>query len=523
MNSKSLLKQIAFSGIRLLILLYLAVLVANYLNGRNFSDYLGKTMIKVHAEGKMGPDAALLSQLLLEKNYRTLQELLDRNYTIYALAITDCRTANDSCPGQQILFQTTPQLIPNEHLDAGSLDNYPYVMLRRPSSSILQLLQKEGGVPGHSGEIIGRVYAISTIPSFDEDYRQWLSDPFRDKELWRAYLKTMTGCLFAGLLVWLTMELLLKLRRIEVRNAQQREAELIKDADTYLNQLDEKGRQIEEQQQRSRRQFDLYIGRIRDLEQRLKDVVEYREIAETIIQDLEEENTRQSQEFKDQLERTVQEKKQLQGEVENYKRAVGREKVEASKALSSAIGTKTGTAFEQQMLTAISESPKGKNGEWRVITQFDVSGGNRGSRFVDCIVISKECLIVVEAKGYYGTIEAEGSVENSKWLCRGIGNRAVEIKGDWGDNPYHQVHDYVVNLMNMVKRHLPMISVFGVIVFPEKSDISSMSSKIGRFYRLTTADRLLSVLGQIEAEARRGNAFGKRPSPAEIEDVMRGK
>ncbi|WP_243371543.1 nuclease-related domain-containing protein [Geotalea sp. SG265] len=520
---KALLKQLAFSGIRLIVLLYLAVLAANYLNGRNFSDYLGRTMIKVHAEGKMGPDANQLSRLLLEKDTRTLQGLLDRNYNIYALVITDCRTGNDTCPGQNILFQTNPTLIPDEHIDAGSLDNFPYVLLRRQSSSILQLLRKEGGAAGHSGEIIGRVYSISTIPSFKEDYRNWLSDPFRDNELWRTYLKTMTGCLLASLFVWLVLELLLKLRRTEVRNARQREAELMRDVDNYLNQLDEKGRQIEEQQNLSNSQFATYIGRIRELEQRLQDVGEHRQVAEQIIRDLEEDNLRRSAELKGQLDRTRAEKEQLRTEVERYKRSVGRDRVEASNALSSAIGTRTGAAFEQQVIDRIVGSDKGKSGEWRLVTNFDVSGGQGGSRFVDCIVISKECLVVVEVKGYYGTIEAEGSVENSTWLCRGSNNRIVEIRGEGGDNPYHQVHDYVVNLMNLVKKRLPQLPVFGVIVFPEKSDISGIGTSIGRFYRITGADRLLSVLGQMEAEARRGHPFSKRPSLAEIEDVMRGK
>lgn len=521
--SKALLKQLAYSGIRLIIIIYLAVLTGNYLNSRNFSDYLGKTMIKVHAEARMGFDANLLSRLILERNYPLLQEQLDRNSSIFALVITDCKSAQDICSGERILFQTNPALIPNKAVLPQDLANYPYIILRRQSSSILQLLQKKVPGGGRSGEIIGRVYSISTIPSFKEDYRQWLADPFGDKELWRRYLETMAACLAGGFAVWLMLELFLKIRRIEVRNARQREAVLMRDVDTYLSQLDEKSRQIEGQQQLSNSQFATYIGRIRELEQRLQDVGEHRQVAEQIIRDLEEDNLRRASELKEQLERTRAEKEQLRTEVERYKRSVGRDRVEASKALSSAIGTRTGAAFEQQVIDSIVGSDKGKSGEWRIVTNFDVSGGQRGSRFTDCIVISKECLMIVEAKGYYGTIEAEGSVENSTWICRGSNNRTVEIKGEGGDNPYHQVHDYVVNLMNLVKKRLPQLPVFGVIVFPEKSDIGGLNSKIGRYYRVTTTDKILSVLGQMEAEARRSHPFSKRPSTAEIEDVMRGK
>ena len=59
--------------------------------------------------------------------------------------------------------------------------------------------------------------------------------------------------------------------------------------------------------------------------------------------------------------------------------------------------------------------------------------------------------------------------------------------------------------------------------FPEIADISKLESKIGKFYRITTIDHLLAVLEQIEAEARRDNAFSKRPTPEQIENLIRGK
>ena len=109
--SKTLLKQLTYSGIRLFIFLYFAILVANYLNGRNFSDYISKTMIKIHAEAKIGVDANALSKLFIEKNYGKLQELLDRNAAVYALFITDCTSAGQDCPSQKILFMTNPRLV----------------------------------------------------------------------------------------------------------------------------------------------------------------------------------------------------------------------------------------------------------------------------------------------------------------------------------------------------------------------------------------------------------------------------
>lgn len=522
MHSKALFKQACSSGARLCIFIYLSILAANYLNGRNFSDSFSKTMIKVHAEAKIGLDSNELSKLLIENNYAKLQELLDRNYSIYALVITDCITEQENCSGQKILFATNPKLIREKQIRVEDLINYPYLFLRRPSSSILQLLEQKEKKTARSGEIIGRVYSISTIPSFEEDYRSWLRDPFREIDLWRKYLVTMTSCLLGGVFVWLIVELFLKIRRIEQRNARQRENELIKDADTYFSQLEEKGSQIEEQERRSTRQFEAYIARIKELEQKLRNVDEYRDIAETIIKELEDEKELQSVIFRDQLEKTNLEKQRLQGEVEKYKKASGKDKQDASKALANAITPQTGNVLEQKVLTGILGSPKCLRGDWKAVNHFDVAVGKESSQFIDCIVITKECLIVLEVKNYFGVIEAEGYPENSKWLCRD-GNRVVTVKSDWGENPYHQVREYSMSLLNLVKRRLSQLPVYGVVVFPEITDISKLEVKIGKFYRITTIDHLPAVLEQIEAEARRDNAFSKRPTPEQIENLIRGK
>ena len=522
MHSKALFRQACYSGIRLGVFIYLSVLAANYLNGRNFSDYFSKTLIKVHAEAKIGIDSNELSRLLIDKKYAELQQLLDRNYRIYALAITDCLSEAENCNGQRILFATNPRLIWEKPIRVEELVNYPYFLLRRPSSSILQLLERKEGEASGAGEIIGRVYSISTIPTFGEDYRSWLRDPFRENELWRRYLETMAVCLLGGVSVWLIVELFLKIRRIEQRNARQRENELIKDADTYFRQLEEKVGQIEEQERRSARQFEAYIARIKELEQKLRNVDEYREIAETIIKELEDEKAHQSVIFRDQLEKTNQEKQRLQGEVEKYRKASGKEKEEASRALANAITFQTGNPLEQRVMSAILNTPKFQRGDWRAVNNFDVSVGRGGSRFIDCIVITRECLIVLEVKNYFGSIEAEGDPENSGWLCRD-GNRVVAVKSDWGENPYHQVHEYAMSLLNLVKRRLSQLPVYGVVVFPDITDISRLEGRIGKFYRITTVDRLIAVLEQIEAEARRDNAFTKRPSPEQVENLIRGK
>jgi len=517
------LKQSCYSLLRLSLLLYLAVLIAHYLNSKNYNDYFSRTLIKVHAESKMGVNPDELANLIIHKDYDRLQGLLDRNYSIYALVITDCRTEDETCPGQKILFSTNPRLIWKKELTAAELGKYPYLLLRRPSSSVLELLNGHRKGEGRPGEIIGRVYSISMIPSFSEDYRLWLSAPFRNDELWRKYLMTFTGCLLGGFFVWLVMELFLKIRRMERRNAEHRENALIQDANRYIGQLEKNETRLKEQERRSHNQMEASITRIRELETKLQGVEEYRKVAENVIRELEEGKSLQSEALRSELEKTEKEKQSLREEIERYRKASGRDKKEASKSLENVMNPQFANEFEQSIFGRIALCPKGQRGEWRVVTNFDVGAGKGNSGFIDCIVISKDCIIVLEAKNYLGAVTAEGDVENSRWMCAGSGNRGAEISCAWGLNPYHQVREYTMSLLNLTKRGRWQVPVYGVIVFPEKSDISGLEGKIGRFYRVIRENQLVGQLEQIEAETRRENRFGKRPSPEQIEDLIRGR
>jgi hypothetical protein len=333
----------------------------------------------------------------------------------------------------------------------------------------------------------------------------------------------MASCLLAGFFAWAIAELFLKIRRIELKNAEQRETELIKNADNYLGLLEEKEYQLKGQESRSQDQLEVYIGKVRDLEQKLQNVDEYRDIAETIIRELEEEKNAQSLHFRQELEKTDREKQNLQEEIEKYKKASKKEKDEASKNLADVIHPQFTNMFEKKVFSSLVKSSKHKKGDWIVLSNFDVATGRDSSQFVDCLVINRECLVVIEAKNYSGTISAEGGVENSRWLCMAGKHKTMEVKSAWGKNPYHQAREYSMSLLHMVQRSGWQLPVFGVVVFPGDADISSLEEKIGKYYRVTTIDHLVGLLEQIEAEARRENAFTKRPSPKQIEDLLIGR
>ncbi|RII25753.1 MAG: nuclease [Geobacter sp.] len=521
LSRKSIMRGL-YILVRLCICLYLAIMVAHYLNNRNYSDHIGRALVKIHAEGR-GFDVSQIAKLLLEGDRTKIQELIDRNASIFALVITDCTAEKGECSGEKILFATNPSLLRGGEIRPAELARYPYALLRRPSSSVLNILENEVKGGGGKGAIIGRVYSISTIPGFEEDYRLWMRDPFRNDDLSRRYLITMTTCLAGGIGAWLLVELFLKIRQIERKNARQREHDLLRDADLFLRQFEVKERQLEEEERRSRSQYEVYIGRIRELERKLQNVDDYRRSVETIIRELEDEKTQQSVTFREELERTNLQKQALQAEFEKYRKDPRKDRPGASTALEMAINPQFANSFEKKVFTAIMSSPTCRKGDWSVVTNFDVAIGKGGSQFVDCMVISRDCLIVVEAKNYSGRIVAEGDPENTAWLCNSNDGTTVEVKSSWGINPYHQVREYTMSLMNLVKRGRWKLSAYGVIVFPEGTDIEAMAEKIGKFYRVTTFDRLVGLLGNLDAEARRANTFTKRPSPEQIENLIRGK
>lgn len=509
--------------LRLILLLSLAVLLARFINSKNYAYYANKTLLKIHTDMKTPVTTRFLPEsiatLLSQNQTRGLQDELDKNYSIFAMVITDCRSVSYVCPDQKILFATSAHLLQKKLPRPDELINYPYILLRLPGPQI------KGDGKTVPAVIIGRLYTISTIPTnFEEDYREWLKDPFADYGPWNIYLSTMVYCLLGGVLLWAIMELFLKIRWIEQRSAAERERVLFMNADNYLRQLEEKGNQIAEQERSSSRQFEAFIRRIKELEGKLQHDKEQRSLAEAIIRSLENEQQQQQAKFREELDKTSQEKLALRAEVARYQRASGKEKAEASRTLANAISPQFTNLFEQKVFEAVAGTAKSESGAWLALSHLDVAVGKGGSQFIDCIVISKDCLMVIEAKNYSGVIAADGDVENTRWHSLVGSRRDAEVKSSWGTNPYHQVREYAMSLLTIINtRGRWPLPVYGVIVFPEGTDISGIGGRIGRFYRVTTADRLIGVMENIDVEARRDNAHSKRPTPRQVEDLILGR
>ncbi|MBI1921873.1 MAG: NERD domain-containing protein [Geobacter sp.] len=519
--------------LRLFVLLVLSVLLAGFINSKNYTSYFNKMMFRLHTDRRLTLEDTDMPEriagLLLRNDTARLQQILNGYSQIIALVVTDCISLDKLCPEQRILHSTNPALIWNKSIKVADLNRYPFVPLRQPLSPATKAMQERIRQinPLHpvGGKIIGRVYAVRTFPaSFAEDYKLWLRHPFEDNGPWRSYLATMVGCLASGFSVWLIMELFLKIRFMERQRARERELELMSRADTALTQLEEKETQLRAREQAASWQMESYIGRIRNLERQLRDKEEYREIAAGIIIELEEEKERQSELFRQEMGRTNLERQSLLDELKNYRLKSESERETATMALEKAIAPQFANVFEKMVHEAVTGSSKGRKGDWLALHHFDVALGEAGSQFVDCLVISRECLMVIEAKYYGGTLEAEGDVANTRWFSRNHGAKKSEIKSSWGDNPYHQVREYATTLFSLIRERSPWkLHAYGIIVFPAGADITAIGDKLGKYYRITTLDRLVATLDHIEAEARRENIHTRRPTPEQVEELIRGR
>ena len=180
--------------------------------------------------------------------------------------------------------------------------------------------------------------------------------------------------------------------------------------------------------------------------------------------------------------------------------------------------------FEQKIYETIQGSRQFQRGEWRLLNNFDVAPGRNYRQFTDFIVANGDALVILEAKYYVGTIESPGDFLNDIWISSSAQRKKIDCL--WGENPYHQVNEYAMSLMKVLKQRSPWtFQIFAVIVFPDEADISRIGEHLGKFYRVTTIGRLLPLLDAIFGEARRFQASKspKRPRPEQVEEMLRGR
>ena len=178
--------------------------------------------------------------------------------------------------------------------------------------------------------------------------------------------------------------------------------------------------------------------------------------------------------------------------------------------------------FERSVLGCLQSSLKCQADRWRVLHQFDVSQQRGVRRITDFIVIGQSCVFIVEAKYYLGKISAEGDVRNMPWTCQTTSGRKV-VKTPGGNNPYKQVTGYTDSMKGRVElaRAGGRIGVYGIVVFPEGADVTQINDEIGGHYRVTTLDRLIQVIQDLEtAFIQRSHQECSNLSPKQLEDLI---
>jgi hypothetical protein len=450
--------------------------------------------------------------------------VLDASFGLFGFAVTDCKTEQRSCPDQKVIYTSDPSLPWLRTPTMADLTSGSYAILRRPPK-INSASGKVDITAGVTGEIIGRLYVISNIPrSFEDDYLNWLTSPFSNKGAWRIYLRTTAAFFFGGLIISLVTELYLMARRKQNQALLQRERELRRSVDSYLKQLTEKDAQLTRIIRQSERQFEEYVKKIRALEQIVQNEGEYLELAEKIISELEDAQSENALHLEEELKKTREEIDRLQEKVEQFESSSELKRESSYKALEAAVRPQFSNNFEQKIFDTVSTVPQVQNGDWRIMSNFDVAPGRNYRQFTDFLIINQDALVILEAKYYVGLIDSPGDFLNDIWISSSTQRKKIDSL--WGENPYHQVNEYAKSLMKIVKQRSHLnFQIFGVIVFPDEADISKVGEHLGKFYRVTTVGKLSALLESIYAEARRFQAAKnpQRPKAGQVEDMLRGR
>jgi hypothetical protein len=519
--------------LRFAVLASIATIAAYPVFKHTYVTYFNRTVIKLHTLNISQLAAELtktFSYHLEVEDLISLQQELNAQFGLFGFVITDCTQLEQACPEQKILFTSSNELPWKKYPAEKDLDGHPFSILQGAAPLVpdrfvrgryVQEVDAEGNVVGR--QVLGRLYLISNLPhDFDEDFLNWLTQPFRDVGPHRIYLQTLGAFLLGALLISLSLELFLAKRRLKLKLARLRTEELRTKADSYMKQMEDKSQLLQEQQEYAMEQFAAYAARIKELESRLKDDNELQSLAEDIIVELEDASRQQRQQYEAAQEQAQQELQQLQSRLVEYEQAAAQKKEELGRQLETAFRPLFTNPFEQRVYDALATSPRAASGEWRIIPNFNVGIRKNFSQFTDCLVVTTDGVIVIEAKNYPGAIVADGDPENSKWFYHNPKRR--EIRCPWGLNPFHQINHYCMSVLTLMNtRGRWKMPVFGVIVFPNQADLGFMGETMGSFYHLATIGKLVEKVEQLLIESRRSLPVGRRPTVQQVEDMLRGR
>jgi len=516
------------SVVRFLLIFTFSMIVATFVNYDTYKDFYRKTLFKLHTSDLK----ALANQMTVKLDFylsqgdrEGVQSVLDASFGLFGFIITDCSCEDKFCPDQKILFTSDlslPWAYPPQLKDLSSAS---FVLLHRlpvPASV------NKKGVPesGRPGETIGRLYVVNNMPrSFTDAFFEGIKSPFSDVGARRFYLRTTLSFLAGSLIIWIVSELYFISRRKQLLVLQRRELELRESVNSQMKQLALKDAQITRLNQESDRQYEAYVEKIRSLNDKMRSEEEYREFAEQIITEMETDKAAETAKYSEELSEVRKDMERLTEKLEQFEKTSDLNAESSYRALEEAVRVPNfSNFFEQNIFDSITASNQYKKGDWRLLSNFDVAPGRNYRQFTDFILFNKDAIIILEAKYYLGIIDSPGDFLNDIWISTSTQRKKIECL--WGENPYHQLNEYSMSLMKILKQKSPWnFQIFGVIIFPDEADISKIGEHIGKFYRVTSISKSRTLFESIFAEAARFQAAKNpnRPSAEQVEAMLRGR
>lgn len=521
-------KVIWGSAARFLLILTVSMVVATLSNYDTYKDFYSKRLVKVHTANlsTLASEMTIkLNFLLAQEDSQGIQSVLDASFGLFGFIVTDCRVERRLCPEQKILYTSAlalPWVHPphSEDLTSGS-----FAVLRRPPG-VFPARKAAATYSDSPGEILGRLYVVNNIPhSFTDEFFASIKAPFAEAGARRYYLRTTLSFLAGACIIWIITELYFMVSRKKQLVLLRRELELKQSINRQMKQLTEKDVQITRLQEQSASQYETYVANIRSLNEKIQNEEEYREFAEQIIASLEKDKNSDSEKYADELAVVRLDMERLQEKVAEFEKTSKSKPESSYHSLEEAVRTPHfSNLFEQKVFETLSASPHYKKGDWRVLSNFDVAPGRNYRQFTDFILFNKDALIILEAKYYVGLIDSPGDFKNDIWISSSTQKKKIDCL--WGENPYHQLNEYSMSLMKILKQRSAWhFQIFGVIIFPDEADISKIGEHLGKFYRITTVSKAVALFENIFAESGRFQAAKnpQRPTAFQVEEMLRGR
>ena len=284
---------------------------------------------------------------------------------------------------------------------------------------------------------------------------------------------------------------------------------------------------LEKEQAAKQKVLDEYTVELKQVWQELNLQTEEKEekakLVEILNQQIEESERQQAsasiqqQENRRLLQQAEQEKERGKQRIRALEEKLKDEKEQGNqlRTLINDINPDSLNIFERKIVNTLKNTTKVQSAAWSIHTQLDVSskGRSTASMLTDCIVIGNSFIAVIEAKNYSGKIYTEGDTRNSAWLNLSRQKRSIEIASCWGNNPYKQVSTYVQSAMSLFRDNRDQgrtqrniskdVSFYGIVVFPDNADFSSLDTDLGNLYRVTHLKNLVDVLHELERQTQK--------------------